>query len=121
LCVRGPQVMAGYYQRPAETAAVHDARTAFCAPATWREDRRASGFVRLVDRKKDMITVSGFKVYPNEVEDVVASCMRACWRSPLMGVPDEKSGEAVMLFVVKQGPESLSVSGHSGSRTAART
>ena len=59
--------------------------------------------MKIVDRKKDMILVSGFNVYPNEIEDVVASC-RACSKCAAVGVPDEHSGEAVKLFVVQQGP-----------------
>ena len=61
------------------------------------------GFVRIVDRKKDMILVSGFNVYPNEVEDVVAM-HPACWKCAAVGVPDAKSGEAVKLVVVKKDP-----------------
>ena len=63
----------------------------------------ASGLVYIVDRKKDMILVSGFNVYPNEVEDVARSS-RACWNVAAVGVPDEKSGEAVKLFVVRKDP-----------------
>jgi len=97
LCIKGPQVMKGYWQRPEATAEVLDAEG-------WLKTGDVAvidpdGFVRVVDRKKDMIIVSGFNVYPNEIEDVimahpkVASCA-------VIGVPDEKSGEAVKLFVV---------------------
>ena len=104
LCVRGPQVMAGYYQRPADTAAVMTPDGFLRTGDMAEVDER--GYVRLVDRKKDMITVSGFKVYPNEVENVVASCAGVL-EVAAIGVPDEKSGEAVMLFVVRK-DESLS-------------
>ncbi|CAE6902934.1 fatty acyl-CoA synthetase [Pseudomonas marincola] len=97
LCVKGPQVMKGYWQREEATAEVLDADGWFKTGdiAIIDED----GFTRIVDRKKDMIIVSGFNVYPNEIEDVmltnskVASCAA-------VGVPDEKSGEAVKLFIV---------------------
>ena len=99
LCVRGPQVMKGYYRRPAETAQVMTAdgflRTGDVATVD------EAGFVRIVDRKKDMILVSGFNVYPNEVEDVVAACagvLECC----AIGLPDEHSGEVVKVFVVSR-------------------
>ncbi|MDF0606684.1 long-chain-fatty-acid--CoA ligase [Neisseriaceae bacterium TC5R-5] len=99
LCIRGPQVMKGYWNRPDETAKVLDEQ-GFLATgdiAVLGED----GFVKLVDRKKDMILVSGFNVYPNEIEDVIAShpdvLEVAC-----VGVPDDKSGEAVKVFIVKK-------------------
>ena len=99
LCVRGPQVMKGYYQRPEETA------NAFTADGFLRTGDIAvmdeKGFVRIVDRKKDMILVSGFNVYPNEVEDVVA-LHPGVLEVASIGVPDEKSGEAVKIFVVKK-------------------
>ncbi|MBI4740518.1 MAG: long-chain-fatty-acid--CoA ligase [Betaproteobacteria bacterium] len=101
LCIRGPQVMKGYYQRPEETANVLMAdgflRTGDVAVM------EASGFVRIVDRKKDMILVSGFNVYPNEVEDVVA-LHPGVLEVAAIGVPDEKAGEAVKIFVVKKDP-----------------
>lgn len=101
LCVRGPQVMRGYYGRPDETAKVMTAdgflRTGDIAVVDEK------GFIRLVDRKKDMILVSGFNVYPNEVEDVVASCPGVL-ECAAVGVPDERSGEAVKLFVVRRDP-----------------
>ncbi len=101
LCVRGPQVMQGYWQRPDETAKVLDADGWLHTGDIARIDDH--GYLYIVDRKKDMILVSGFNVYPNEIEDVVA-------RHPgvrevaAVGVPDEHSGEVVKLFVVKQDP-----------------
>lgn len=98
LCIKGPQVMKGYWQRPEATAEVLDdegwLKTGDIAVID--ED----GFVRIVDRKKDLIIVSGFNVYPNEVEDVVMAHPKvsAC---AAIGVPDEKTGEAVRLFVVR--------------------
>ncbi len=101
LCVRGPQVMQGYWQRPEETRNVlgEDGwlRTGDIAEIT------EQGFVRVVDRKKDMILVSGFNVYPNEIEDVAAT-HPGVLEVGAIGVPDEKSGEAVKLVVVKKDP-----------------
>ncbi len=101
LCVRGPQVMRGYWNRPDDTARVFTAdgflRTGDIAVVDER------GFIRLVDRKKDMILVSGFNVYPNEVEDVVAS-HPGVLEVAAVGVPDERSGEAVKIFVVRKDP-----------------
>lgn len=101
LCVRGPQVMVGYWQRPDETARVMTPdgflRTGDIAAMD------PQGFVRLVDRKKDMILVSGFNVYPNEVEEVVAS-HPGVMEVAAVGVPDEHSGEAVKIFVVRKDP-----------------
>jgi len=101
LCVKGPQVMKGYWQRPEETAKVIDADGWLHTGDMARIDE--SGFVYIVDRKKDMILVSGFNVYPNEVEDVVAA-MPGVLEVAAIGVPDERSGEAVKLFVVKKDP-----------------
>lgn len=99
LCVSGPQVMAGYWQRPEETAKVMMAdgflRTGDMATMDIK------GFLRIVDRKKDLIDVSGFKVYPNEVEDVIAM-HPGVLEVAVIGVPDERSGEAVKAFVVKR-------------------
>ncbi|MEB3197764.1 MAG: AMP-binding protein [Candidatus Sericytochromatia bacterium] len=98
LCVRGPQVMQGYHNRPDETAKVirdgwlHTGDVAVMQP---------DGFFRIVDRKKDMILVSGFNVYPNEVEDVIASHPKVL-EVAVIGVPHEASGEAVKAFVVKR-------------------
>lgn len=101
LCVRGPQVMKGYWQRPEATADTIDAdgwlKTGDVAVI------QPDGYLRIVDRKKDMILVSGFNVYPNEIEDVAAS-HPGVLESAAVGVPDEKSGEVVKLFVVKRDP-----------------
>ncbi len=101
LCVRGPQVMKGYWNRPEETAKVIDADGWLHTGDIARMDER--GFFYIVDRKKDMILVSGFNVYPNEIEDVVA-LMPGVLEVAAIGVPDEKSGEAVKLVVVKKDP-----------------
>ncbi len=99
ICIRGPQVMAGYWQRPDETAKVIDKDGWFASGDVGIMDER--GFVRIVDRKKDMILVSGFNVYPNEIEGVVA--MHAgVLECAAVGVPDKKSGEAVKLFIVRK-------------------
>jgi long-chain acyl-CoA synthetase len=98
LCVKGPQVMKGYWQRPEATAEVLDGEGWLKTGDIAVID--ADGFVRIVDRKKDLIIVSGFNVYPNEIEDVVMAHPKvaAC---AAIGVADEKSGEAVKLFVVR--------------------
>ncbi|RQV20769.1 long-chain fatty acid--CoA ligase [Burkholderia cenocepacia] len=101
ICIRGPQVMAGYWNRPDETAKVMFADGFFKTGDVGVMDAR--GYVKIVDRKKDMILVSGFNVYPNEVEDVVAS-HPGVFEVAAVGVPDEHSGEAVKLFVVKKDP-----------------
>ncbi|MDN7724022.1 long-chain fatty acid--CoA ligase [Burkholderia gladioli] len=101
ICIRGPQVMAGYWNRPDETAKVMMADGFFKSGDIGVMDER--GYVKIVDRKKDMILVSGFNVYPNEVEDVVASHPGVV-EVAAVGVPDEHSGEAVKLFVVKKDP-----------------
>jgi long-chain acyl-CoA synthetase len=101
LWVQGPQVMKGYWNRPEETAKVLDSR-GFVATGDMAEID-AKGYVRLVDRKKDMILVSGFNVYPNEVEEIVAA-MPEVLEVACIGVPNEKSGEAIKLFVVKRDP-----------------
>jgi long-chain acyl-CoA synthetase len=101
ICAKGPQVMVGYWNRPDETAKVMTADGYFrtgdigvMAP---------DGFIKIVDRKKDMILVSGFNVYPNEIEEVIAS-HPGVLECAVIGVPDEKSGEAVKAFVVKKDP-----------------
>jgi long-chain acyl-CoA synthetase len=101
LCVRGPQVTQGYWNRPDETAKVFtpDGFLRTGDVATIDE----AGFVRIVDRKKDMILVSGFNVFPNEIEDVVAS-HPGVLEVAAVGVPDERTGEAVKLFVVRKDP-----------------
>ncbi len=101
ICIRGPQVMAGYWHRPDETAKVMMPDGYFKSGDIGVMDER--GYVKIVDRKKDMILVSGFNVYPNEVEDVVAS-HPGVFEVAAVGVPDEHSGEAVKLFVVKKDP-----------------
>jgi long-chain acyl-CoA synthetase len=99
ICIRGPQVMAGYWNRPDETAKVMTADGYFMSGDIGVMDER--GFVKIVDRKKDMILVSGFNVYPNEIEGVVAM-HPGVLECAAVGVPDAKSGEAVKLFVVKK-------------------
>ncbi|HQZ31783.1 MAG TPA: AMP-binding protein [Arenimonas sp.] len=101
LCIKGPQVMAGYWQRPEETAKVIDAEGWLHTGDMARMDE--NGFFFIVDRKKDMILVSGFNVYPNEVEDVVA-LMPEVLEVAAVGVPDDKSGEAVKVVIVKKDP-----------------
>ena len=98
LQVKGPQVMKGYYNRPDETAK--------CLQDDWLSTGDiatidADGFIRIVDRKKDMILVSGFNVFPNEVEDVIATHPKVL-EVAAIGVPDDKSTEAVKVFVVKK-------------------
>ncbi len=99
ICIRGPQVMAGYWQRPDETAKVMTPDGFFRSGDMGVMDER--GFTKIVDRKKDMILVSGFNVYPNEIEEVAAAHpgVQEC---AAVGVPDEHSGEAVKLYVVKK-------------------
>jgi long-chain acyl-CoA synthetase len=101
LCVRGPQVMKGYWQRPEETAKVLGddgwLRTGDMALMT------PEGFFKIVDRKKDMILVSGFNVYPNEIEDLVAAHPKVL-EVAAIGIPDEHSGEVVKLCVVRKDP-----------------
>ncbi|HIQ14050.1 MAG TPA: long-chain-fatty-acid--CoA ligase [Leucothrix sp.] len=99
LCVRGPQVMQGYWKCPEETANVMDDKGWLHTGDIAIIDER--GFVKLVDRLKDLIIVSGFNVYPNEVENVVSSHPKVL-EVGAIGVPHEKSGEAVKLFVVKK-------------------
>lgn len=101
ICIRGPQVMAGYWQRPEETAKVMSADGFFRSGDMGLMDER--GYVKIVDRKKDMILVSGFNVYPNEIEEV-AVMHAGVLECAAVGVPDEHSGEAVKLFVVKKDP-----------------
>jgi long-chain acyl-CoA synthetase len=101
ICIRGPQVMAGYWNRPDETAKVMTADGFFKSGDMGFMDER--GYTKIVDRKKDMILVSGFNVYPNEIEDV-AAMHPGVLECAAIGVPDEKSGEAPKLFVVKKDP-----------------
>jgi long-chain acyl-CoA synthetase len=102
LCLKGPQVMKGYWNRPDETAATIDADGWLHTGDMARMDER--GFFYIVDRKKDMILVSGFNVYPNEVEDVLAG-MPGVLEVAVVGAPDEKSGEVVKAFVVRKDPK----------------
>lgn len=99
ICIRGPQVMAGYWQRPDETAKVMTADGFFRSGDMGFMDER--GYTKIVDRKKDMILVSGFNVYPNEVEEVAAA-HPGVMECAAIGIPDEHSGEIVKLFVVKK-------------------
>jgi long-chain acyl-CoA synthetase len=99
ICIRGPQVMAGYWNRPDETAKVMTPDGFFKSGDVGFMNER--GFVKIVDRKKDMILVSGFNVYPNEIEDVVAR-LPGVFEVAAVGVPDQHSGEAVKLFVVRK-------------------
>ena len=101
ICIKGPNVMVGYYQQPDETA------RAFTADGFMRtgdvgimDDR---GYTRIVDRKKDMIIVSGFNVFPNELENVISLCPGVV-ECAAIGVPDEKQGEAIKVFVVRNDP-----------------
>jgi len=101
LCVKGPQVMRGYWEKPEENA------KAFTADGYFKTGDVAlmteKGYFRIVDRKKDMILVSGFNVYPNEIEGVVAQCPGVL-ECACIGVPDDKTGEAVKVFVVRKDP-----------------
>ena len=99
IAIRGPQVMAGYWQRPEETANVMTADGYFKSGDVGIMDER--GYTKIVDRKKDMILVSGFNVYPNEIEGVLASHPDVL-ECAVIGVPDKNSGEAVKAFVVKK-------------------
>jgi long-chain acyl-CoA synthetase len=101
MCARGPQVMPGYWQRPDETAKVMTADGFFRTGDIGTMN--PEGHIKIVDRKKDMVLVSGFNVYPNEVEDVVAS-HPGVLECAVVGVPDAQSGEAVVLFVAKKDP-----------------
>ena len=101
IVIKGPQVMAGYWQRPDETAKAMTPDGYFKTGDVGVMDAR--GFFKIVDRKKDMILVSGFNVYPNEVEEVVAACPGVL-EVAAVGIPDEKMGEAVKLVIVKKDP-----------------
>ena len=101
ICIRGPNVMRGYYNRPEESAA------AFTADGYMRTGdvgvMDANGYSKIVDRKKDMILVSGFNVFPNELENVISLCAGVV-ECAAIGIPDEKQGEAIKVFVVKSDP-----------------
>ncbi|WP_250529213.1 long-chain fatty acid--CoA ligase [Caballeronia sp. ATUFL_F1_KS4A] len=99
ICIRGPQVMTGYWNRPDETAKVMTPDGFFRSGDVGVLDER--GYVKIVDRKKDMILVSGFNVYPNEIEDVVAM-LPGVFEVAAVGVKDQASGEAVKLFIVRK-------------------
>lgn len=101
ITAKGPQVMAGYWQRPEETAKVMTSDGFFRTGDIGKMDEQ--GYVYIVDRKKDMVNVSGFNVYPNEVEGVIAM-HPGVMECAVIGVPDQASGEAVKLFVVKKDP-----------------
>ncbi|MDO9416372.1 long-chain fatty acid--CoA ligase [Pararhizobium sp.] len=101
ICIRGPQVMAGYWQRPDETAKAISEDGFFRSGDIGFMDER--GYTKIVDRKKDMILVSGFNVFPNEIEEVAMS-HTGVLECAAIGVPDEHSGEAVKLFVVRKDP-----------------
>jgi long-chain acyl-CoA synthetase len=102
VAVKGPQVMAGYWQRPDETAKVMTADGYFKTGDIGVADER--GYFKIVDRKKDMILVSGFNVYPNEIEDVVAQ-IPGVLECAAVGIPDDKTGEGVKLVIVKKDPD----------------
>ena len=101
IAIRGPQVMAGYWQRPDETAKVMTADGFFRTGDIGVVDER--GYFRIVDRKKDMILVSGFNVYPNEIEDVLTQ-MPGVLEAAVVGIADAKAGEAVKVVIVKRDP-----------------
>jgi long-chain acyl-CoA synthetase len=101
IAIRGPQVMAGYWNRPDETAKVMTPDGFFKSGDIGIMDER--GYIRIVDRKKDMILVSGFNVYPNEIESVIATHPGVI-ECAAVGVPDERSGEAVKVYVVRKDP-----------------
>ena len=98
ICAKGPQVMSGYWEKPEANAAAFTADGYFRTGDVGVFDER--GLLKIVDRKKDMIIVSGFNVYPNEVEAVATACP-GVMECACIGVPDDKTGEAVKLFVVK--------------------
>ncbi|UPJ63138.1 long-chain fatty acid--CoA ligase [Bradyrhizobium sp. 191] len=101
ICAKGPQVMSGYWNRPEETAKVMTADGYFRTGDIGVMDEK--GYIKIVDRKKDMILVSGFNVYPNEIEEVIAS-HPGVLECAVIGIPDSKSGEAVKAFVVRKDP-----------------
>jgi long-chain acyl-CoA synthetase len=101
IAIRGPQVMAGYWQRPDATEEVMTPDGYFKSGDIGVMDER--GYIRIVDRKKDMILVSGFNVYPNEIEAVAVGC-EGVNEAACVGVPDKSSGEAVMLFLTRSDP-----------------
>ena len=114
ICARGPQVMAGYWHRPDETALAMSGDGFFHTGDIGIMDD--AGRVRIVDRKKDMISVSGFKVFPNDVEEVAMS-QGGLLECAVIGVPDEHSGELPKLFAVKKDPALTSEQLHDFLRT----
>ena len=98
ICIRGPQVMTGYWNRPQDTRDVMTADGFFKSGDIGTMN--ADGYVKIIDRKKDMIIVSGFKVYPNEIEELLMQ-VDGVMECAVIGVPDEETGEAVKLFVVR--------------------
>ena len=102
IAIKGPQVMAGYWQRPEETANVMTSDGYFKTGDIGTMDAR--GYFRIIDRKKDMVLVSGFNVYPNEIEDVVSQ-LKGVLECACVGVPDDKTGEAVKLVLVRSSPD----------------
>jgi long-chain acyl-CoA synthetase len=102
IAIKGPQVMAGYWQRPDETAKVMTADGYFKSGDIGVVNE--NGFFKIIDRKKDMILVSGFNVYPNEIEDVVSE-LPGVLECACVGMPDDKTSEAVKLVIVKRNPE----------------
>ena len=101
IAIQGPQVMAGYWQRTNETARSMTSDGYFKSGDIGIRD--AHGFFKIIDRKKDMILVSGFNVYPNDIEEAVSLCPGVL-ECAAVGVPDEKTGEAVKLVIVKKDP-----------------
>ena len=101
IAIQGPQVMAGYWQRPDETARSMTPDGYFKSGDIGIRD--AHGFFKIIDRKKDMILVSGFNVYPNDIEETMSLCPGVL-ECAAVGVPDEKTGEAVKLVIVKKDP-----------------
>ena len=101
IAIRGPQVMAGYWNKPQDTAAVMTSDGFFKSGDIGFMD--SEGYVKIIDRKKDMIVISGFKVFPNELEEVIAR-LPGVLECAAIGVSDEQTGEAVKLFVVKKDP-----------------
>ena len=101
ICIRGPQVMAGYWNKPEETKQVFTDDGFFKSGDIGVMDE--NGYVKIVDRKKDMIIVSGFKVFPNELEEVI-SMMPGVLECAAIGVPNKDTGEAVKVFVVRKDP-----------------
>jgi long-chain acyl-CoA synthetase len=101
ICVKGPQVMQGYWNQAEETAKMFTADGWLKTGDVARQEE--GGFFRIVDRKKDMILVSGFNVFPNEVESVIMDCSGVA-AVAAVGVPDDKSGEVVKVFVIKKDP-----------------